>query len=200
MDQNLQFFSIVNCTLPIWLSSWKRTEIWSIAALKSLGWVGGGCTYDYNVSLSPNLWLMTFDLDLDLDLGLTIKKTCGCRFLCQKSDINIVIVSYAVMQREHEVWDIWLKDYSKLIFDFVLWWNITPNSCYQTFITFTKCTEPRKNRLQNVVLLKLVTKFHFSFCIFRAVAWRSLMKKICLSQQQQEGGSQQRRNEYWLLF
>ena len=43
-----------------------------------------------------------------------IKKTCGCRFLCQKSDINIVIVSYAVMQREHEVWDIWLKDYSKL--------------------------------------------------------------------------------------
>ena len=25
---------------------------------------------DYNVSLSPNLWIMTFDLDLDL--GLTI--------------------------------------------------------------------------------------------------------------------------------
>ena len=32
----------------------------------------GGCIYDYNVSLSPNLWIMTFDLDLDLDLGLTI--------------------------------------------------------------------------------------------------------------------------------
>ena len=31
-----------------------------------------GCTYDYNVGLSPNLWIMTFDLDLDLDLGLTI--------------------------------------------------------------------------------------------------------------------------------
>ena len=27
---------------------------------------------DYNVSLSPNLWIMSFDLDLDLDLGLTI--------------------------------------------------------------------------------------------------------------------------------
>ena len=35
--------------------------------------VGGGwCTYDYKISLSPNLWIMTFDLDLDLDLGLTI--------------------------------------------------------------------------------------------------------------------------------
>ena len=33
---------------------------------------GGGCTYDYNVSLSPNIWIMTFNLDLDLDLGLTI--------------------------------------------------------------------------------------------------------------------------------
>ena len=33
---------------------------------------GGWCTYDYSVSLSPNLWIMTFDLDLDLDLGLTI--------------------------------------------------------------------------------------------------------------------------------
>ena len=33
--------------------------------------VGGGCTYDYSVSLSPTLWIMTFDLDLDLDLGLT---------------------------------------------------------------------------------------------------------------------------------
>ena len=33
---------------------------------------GGGCTYDYSVSLSPNLWIMTFNLDLDLDLGLTI--------------------------------------------------------------------------------------------------------------------------------
>ena len=33
--------------------------------------VGGWCTYDYNVSLSPNLWILTFDLDLDLDLGLT---------------------------------------------------------------------------------------------------------------------------------
>ena len=33
---------------------------------------GGGCTYDYSVSLSPNYWIMTFDLDLDLDLGLTI--------------------------------------------------------------------------------------------------------------------------------
>ena len=32
----------------------------------------GGWIYDYNVSLSPNLWIMTFDLDLDLDLGLTI--------------------------------------------------------------------------------------------------------------------------------
>ena len=34
--------------------------------------VGGGCTYDYSASLSPNPWIMTFDLDLDLDLGLTI--------------------------------------------------------------------------------------------------------------------------------
>ena len=34
---------------------------------------GGWCTYDYNVSLSPNLWIMTFNLDLDLDLGLTIQ-------------------------------------------------------------------------------------------------------------------------------
>ena len=34
--------------------------------------VGGWrVVYDYNVSLSPNLWIMTFDLDLDLDLGLT---------------------------------------------------------------------------------------------------------------------------------
>ena len=31
---------------------------------------GGGCTYDYSVSLSPNLWIMTFNLVLDL--GLTI--------------------------------------------------------------------------------------------------------------------------------
>ena len=30
--------------------------------------VGGECTYDYNVSLSPNLWIMSFDLDLDLGL------------------------------------------------------------------------------------------------------------------------------------
>ena len=29
--------------------------------------VGGGCTYDYSVSLGPNLWIMNFDLDLDLD-------------------------------------------------------------------------------------------------------------------------------------
>ena len=37
--------------------------------------VGGWwCTYDFNISLSPNLWIMTFDLDLDLDLGLTTKK------------------------------------------------------------------------------------------------------------------------------
>ena len=37
-----------------------------------LGDVGGwGGIYDYSVSRSPNLWLMTFDLDLDLDLGLT---------------------------------------------------------------------------------------------------------------------------------
>jgi len=36
-----------------------------------MGVVGGWCIYDYNVSLSPNLWLMNFDLDLDLDLGLT---------------------------------------------------------------------------------------------------------------------------------
>ena len=28
--------------------------------------------YDYSISLSPNLWITTFDLDLDLDLGLTI--------------------------------------------------------------------------------------------------------------------------------
>ena len=34
--------------------------------------MGGGCIYDYSVSLSPNLWIMTFNLDLDLDLGLTI--------------------------------------------------------------------------------------------------------------------------------
>ena len=35
--------------------------------------VGGGwCTDDYSISLSPNLWIMTFDLDLNLDLGLTI--------------------------------------------------------------------------------------------------------------------------------
>ena len=34
---------------------------------------GGGCIYDYNVSLSPNLWIMTFNLDLDLDLGFTIR-------------------------------------------------------------------------------------------------------------------------------
>ena len=41
--------------------------------LKSLGWWVGGCTYDYNISLSPNLLnlrLKTFDLDLDF--GLTI--------------------------------------------------------------------------------------------------------------------------------
>jgi len=44
-----------------------------LSALKSFWWVGGGgCTCDYSVSLSPNLWIMTFDLDLDLDLGLTI--------------------------------------------------------------------------------------------------------------------------------
>jgi len=36
------------------------------------GWLVGGCTYDYNVSLSPNIWIMSFNLDLDLDLGLTI--------------------------------------------------------------------------------------------------------------------------------
>ena len=48
-----------------------------MSALKSFGWwvVGGGCTYDYSVSLSPTLWIMTFDLDLDLDLGLTIRHT-----------------------------------------------------------------------------------------------------------------------------
>ena len=34
----------------------------------------GGWSYDYNVSLSPNLWIMTFNLDLDLDLGLTIRR------------------------------------------------------------------------------------------------------------------------------
>ena len=28
-----------HCTLPLWLSSWKIIEIWSISALKSLGWV-----------------------------------------------------------------------------------------------------------------------------------------------------------------
>ena len=38
---------------------------------------------DYNVSLSPNLWIMTFDLDLDLGVGLTI--------------VNIVIVSVTVI-------------------------------------------------------------------------------------------------------
>ena len=32
--------------------------------------VGGGGVR-YNVSLSPNLWIMTFDLDLDLGFGLT---------------------------------------------------------------------------------------------------------------------------------
>ena len=32
---------------------------------------------DYNVSLSPNLWIMTFDLDLDLDLGLIILRFTG---------------------------------------------------------------------------------------------------------------------------
>ena len=37
-----------------------------------VGGIGGGCTYDYSVSLSPNLWIMTFDLDLDFDLGLTM--------------------------------------------------------------------------------------------------------------------------------
>ena len=52
-------------------ASWKRVEISKISALKSLRRVGG-CIYDYNVSLSPNLWLMTFNLELDLDLGLTI--------------------------------------------------------------------------------------------------------------------------------
>ena len=36
--------------------------------------VGGWrVVYDYNVSLSPNIWIMTFNLDLDLDLGLTIR-------------------------------------------------------------------------------------------------------------------------------
>ena len=47
--------------------------LWKVSG----GWwwvVGGGCTYDYSVSLSPNLWIMTFDLDLDLDLGLTIRE------------------------------------------------------------------------------------------------------------------------------
>ena len=33
-------------------------------ATKSVVVVGGGwCTYDYNVSLSPNLWIMIFDQD-----------------------------------------------------------------------------------------------------------------------------------------
>ena len=55
-------------------TSWKRAEISNISALKSFWWVGGGgwCTYDYSVSLNPNLWIMTFNLDLDIDLGLTI--------------------------------------------------------------------------------------------------------------------------------
>ena len=34
--------------------------------------VGRWCTYVYNISLSPNLWITTFDFDLDLDLGWTI--------------------------------------------------------------------------------------------------------------------------------
>ena len=32
----------------------------------------GGWWCDYNVSLSPNLWIMTLDLYLDLDLDLTM--------------------------------------------------------------------------------------------------------------------------------
>ena len=40
--------------------------IWKVSG----GWWVGACTYDYSVSLSPNIWIMTFDLDLDL--GLTI--------------------------------------------------------------------------------------------------------------------------------
>ena len=38
---------------------------------------GGGGWYDYNISLSPILWITTFDLDLDLDLGLTILSETG---------------------------------------------------------------------------------------------------------------------------
>ena len=39
-------------------------------------WVGGGwCTYDYNVSLSPNLWIMTLDLDLDLTNIVNLNRT-----------------------------------------------------------------------------------------------------------------------------
>ena len=59
---------------------WNRAEISNISALKSLGWwvVGGGwCIYDYSVNLSPNLWLMTFNLDLDL--GLTMVEAYGKR-------------------------------------------------------------------------------------------------------------------------
>ena len=49
---------------------WFGLETSISSALKSFWWVvSGGCTYDYNISLSPNLWITTFDFDLDLDLG-----------------------------------------------------------------------------------------------------------------------------------
>ena len=55
--------------------SWKRVEISSISALKNLWWRVGGwfgwCIYDYNISLSPNLWLLTFNLDLHLTIEFT---------------------------------------------------------------------------------------------------------------------------------
>ena len=40
----------------------------------------GGWSYDYNVSLSPNIWIMTFLIwTLTLDFGWTMKKDEGVK-------------------------------------------------------------------------------------------------------------------------
>ena len=42
-----------------------------------MGGGGGGCIYDYNVSLSPNLWIMTYDFRFGLELRLRLDNYCG---------------------------------------------------------------------------------------------------------------------------
>ena len=69
LDQKceMSYFFLIESFLPLRFA--LETSI--LSDLKSLGWVGG-CTCDHNVSLSLNLWIMTFNMDLNLDLGLTI--------------------------------------------------------------------------------------------------------------------------------